>query len=237
MREKLIIGAILAGVVGCSNITNMFEEPEYTRQESNRTIESMLELQALPLQPEAVEEIEITRQSQYLDAYGIQSPVAVYKVETDAEQIKLTLKSYLGKTVYAPSYKVIDLKGNVVFDAHNHDFSVIPSSLTDSYRQEIESDILLPSASSPYFVVVYTSEDDLEGKTEVTLRPNTNKEETMYVEHDSVGIISAEFTLSGTKRSVVHSQTTSKDEELREQLRASIESGDVDAALDLVDQL
>ncbi|MGR5120417.1 MalM family protein [Vibrio astriarenae] len=248
LRQWFAIGA-LALSVGCSSVDSVLGTGSENIQASNAVASSLTDLRAYPLPKNENVIINIEKETQRLQAYGIDSPVAVYQLPDNSSVFKLTLRSYYGATVFAPSALVVDSHGNVLADIPNSEFSYKPATLLQTFRQEAQKRISVSEPTGPVYVILYTTDLDKRGKSSIWVRQETSSgTEEVKIQHAATGRVGVEFDALSQSDTVIISEdnglelktidyTTSKVESLFDDLRNTIRAGDTEAALELVDKI
>lgn len=248
LRHGFAVG-VLALMIGCSSVDHVFTGSENVVQLNSSISTHLGDLKAYSIAKNENSIIDIEKGTQRLNAYGVDSRVAVYQLPANTSLFKLTLRSYYSATLFAPSALVVDSHGNILAEIANSEFEYKPASLLQTYRQEAQTRVSVSETDGPVYVVMYTTALDKRGKSSIWVRQESSTgTEEVQIQHSDTGRVALEFDALSQSDTVIISDdnglelktieyTTNKVENLFDSLRSKIKAGDTEAALDLVDQI
>ncbi|AEX22322.1 MULTISPECIES: MalM family protein [Vibrio] len=249
LRNLLMTGLILGCLSGCQTVNHVFMGNEKVEQLSNKTSNSLKELNALYVEKGDLSEVSIQQQTQRLKAYGVDSPVALYELPSNYEILDLKIQAYYDSKIFAPSVLVIDKKGNILSRIPNEQFQYKSGDLFQTYRQESNVRVTPQVADIPIYVIVYTTAQDASSSSRIWVKKDrTMEEEEVVIPHSYTGRVAIEFDALGKFDTVILANenglevktleyNTNKFENLFDELRHTIKQGNTQKALDLVDQI
>lgn len=250
MLKHIIAIVFVLNLLGCSAINEQLFNPHENVQLSHQKIETLDGLQALAIKKGKSEEITINKESQYLTAFGIDSPVAVYKLSGHYKVLELSVRSYYDARFFAASVLVIDSNGQKIADIPNSEFKYKTSDIFYTYRQEVSKRIFTEKEKADdLYVIVYTTKKDTQGSSVINVwKDRTFEEEAVTIPHATTGRVSVDFNALDQSDTVILSDkngldikvidyNTQRVEKLFSALRDAIKENNTQKALSLVDQI
>lgn len=241
-------GLILGCLSGCQTVEHVFIGT-VQEQLSDKTSTSLEDLDALYVEKGSLSEINIQKQTQKLNAYDIDSPVALYELPSTYKIIDLKIQALYDSKIFAPSALVIDSKGNILSRIPNSEFEYKPGDLFQTYRQESNVRVMPLEADVPIYVIVYTTKQDAHSSSSIWVKKDrTMEEEELVIPHGYTGRVAIEFDALGKTDTVILANdngleiktlnyNTNKVVNLFDELRQTIKEGNTQKALDLVDKI
>lgn len=194
MFKHIIIAGIVFATVGCSSVSGYLASPTAQLQLNQQPAASVLQLQALALENGKASAIQIQSDSQKINLPNVNSPVALYKIPTNGQELTLQVASYFDRTFFAPSVMLFDDQGNQLVNIPNDEFSFQDKDFLQSYRQQFERPIIPPSETDALYVLIYTTEENVKDSTQIWVKVEGFNDELVTIEHAYNGRVAVKYT-------------------------------------------
>ncbi|WP_394244903.1 MalM family protein [Vibrio astriarenae] len=163
MRLKALVIATVLGLAGCQS-TEVIEQPSLV---GSAAVSELSNLQAQPLRLPSSSTINISSSSQALDMLGVTGNVAVFELPANRGEYALNITSKIGKTAFVPHALIIDDEGEVVEQYDADLFEYRKPRLHLGNRLTLETDFFPPTNKDSVYLIVYTTQQDTLGHTDV----------------------------------------------------------------------
>ncbi|MGL6312278.1 MalM family protein [Vibrio sp. WXL103] len=163
MRLKALAIATLLGLAGCQS-TEIIEQHSTA---GAQVVSEVSELQAQPLRLPSSAIVNITSNSQSIDMLGIEGRVAVFELPADRGEYTLNITSRISKTAFVPHALVVDKQGRIIEYYGADLFEYRKPRLHLGNRLELKTDFYPPRDLESVFLIVYTTDKDVQGHTDV----------------------------------------------------------------------
>lgn len=163
MYFRVLILSGCVALAGCQS-SQVIEQATAARFQEVNSI-SALATMKMKLPSSAT--VDITSETQVLNFGEINSPVAVFELPANRGGLEITITSNVSDSVFYPSAIIVDKNSKILESYQGEDFEYKKPRLHLGNRIQTEKDFFPPYGEESIYLIVYTTEKDLAGVTNI----------------------------------------------------------------------
>jgi Maltose operon periplasmic protein precursor (MalM). len=157
MNKKVLFIFGLLLLNGCSTIV----DNQYQVAPTGKTVTQIQQAKLLPIIMDKEIKIEVTNQTQVIDAYRIDSPGVIFDLPMVKNGLDIHIEADINDSVFVPRAKVINQSGDIRSELDDDELVYLKPRLADGNRLQGNIKVHPQIGDSALYLVVFTDKDKL----------------------------------------------------------------------------